>query len=465
MASLRDGSLPKRVERRVSPRMIAATQAVIVLVPGTRDPRGEIGGLSLLERLFRQLSELGSVREIVVVAPPDVALPEPSERVATPVIILRATGNDRWKMLRAVDGRLQDRFVFVAGDLLVDERILGWLVKQTFDVLFRRDADSLPEFLGSMARSSLVDSASLPASAALVSVYDFPTYWQDRRGHVPVHCLRVARSADVEEAWKLLLDHVEKRALDLPARYFDPPFEAFLVRRLCPTRVTPNQVTLATGVFGFAVTALFGFGWLRLGVLLAIFVEVLDGVDGKLARIKHMTSRAGELEHVLDFFYENSWYVALGLFLSTNGAAWALPAAASMVAFDLIDNLVNMAFGRFRGRNLAEASTFLSRFRLVSGRRNIYTWIFLPGFLAGQPAFSFAAAAAWAGMTASVHTVAALLESWRRSPQEWVAKLRIRDLPTRASPAASRRGLENIPRGARAAGAGRDADASVPQRR
>jgi phosphatidylglycerophosphate synthase len=214
--------------------------------------------------------------------------------------------------------------------------------------------------------------------------------------------------------------------------------------------VTPNQVTVATGVFGFAVAALFGFGWLRLGVLLAIFVEVLDGVDGKLARIKHMTSRAGELEHVLDFFYENSWYVALGLFLSTSGVRWALPAALSMVAFDLVDNLVNMAFSRFRGRNLAEASTFLSRFRLVSGRRNIYTWIFLPGFMAGRPELSFAAAAAWAGVTAAVHTVSALLESWK---------------PTPGSSVAPRRGPENIPRAVRAAPAGRDEGAIALQPR
>jgi phosphatidylglycerophosphate synthase len=405
---IRSSVLPQRVEPRAAPPPSAATQAVIVIAPASGDPRRQIGGLSLLERLFRQLSELGGIREIVVVASHHRALPEPSQRVATPVLVLRAWGEDHWTMLHAVDARLHDRFVIVAGDLLVDDRILAWLVGQTSDVLMRPDTSSRAEFLGSIARSSVVVPTLLRATATFVSAADFPTYWQDRRGHVPVHCLRVARAAEAEEAWKLLLDHVEKRALDLPARYFDPPFEAFLVRRLCATRVTPNQVTLATGIFGFVVAALFGFGWLRLGVLLAIFVEVLDGVDGKLARIERMTSRAGELEHVLDFFYESSWYVALGLFLSRSGVSWALQAGLAMVLFDVVDNLVNMAFQRFRGRNLAEASTFLSRFRLVSGRRNIYTWIFLPGFLAGRPALSFAAAAVWAGMTAAVHTIAAL---------------------------------------------------------
>lgn len=402
-----------RIERADSRVMGSATQAVIILSQGAGDPRREVGGLSLLERLFRQLSELGSIREIVVVAPPGLALPEPSARVAATVHILRVRPGDAWSMLRAAAARLHERFVVVAGDLLVDPRILAWLTAQASDVLVRRDADSPLEVLGSIGRWSLQRSSPDPVPAVFVSLSDFPAYWEERRGDVPVHCLRVTGEDGVEEAWRILLDHVEKRALDLPARYFDPPFEAFLVRRLCPTRVTPNQVTVATGVFGFAVAALFAFGWLRLGVLLAIFVEILDGVDGKLARIKHMTSRAGELEHVLDFFYENSWYLALGIFLSASGAAWAWPAALAMVAFDLVDNLANMAFSRFRGRNLAEANTFLSRFRLVSGRRNIYAWIFLPGFLAGVPQASFAAAAAWAGVTASVHVAAALFESWR----------------------------------------------------
>ena len=137
----------------------------------------------------------------------------------------------------------------------------------------------------------------------------------------------------------------------------------------------------------------------------AIFVEVLDGVDGKLARITRTTSKAGEYEHILDFFYENSWWLALGRFLSLHGSPSAWTAAILMVAFDLTDNIVYSIADVKWHRSVDNATPFLSRFRLIAGRRNIYTWIFLPGFFLGAPAFSFYLAVAWAGVTAAIHAV------------------------------------------------------------
>ena len=222
-------------------------------------------------------------------------------------------------------------------------------------------------------------------------------------GEVPLHLRRIASDLDVEEGWRILLDYIQRRTLELPAQYFDPFFENLIVRRLAPTAITANQVTLVTTVLGFAVAALYLTGWLRVGVLLAIFVEVLDGVDGKLARITRTTSKAGEYEHILDFFYENSWWLALGRFLSTNGSPFAWIAALIMVAFDLTDNIVYSIADVRWGRSVDNATPFLSRFRLIAGRRNIYTWIFLPGFFLGAPAFSFYLAVAWAGVTAVIH--------------------------------------------------------------
>lgn len=389
---------------------MSVTQAVIVCAADRGDPLREVGGLSLIERLLRQLSELGSVQEILIVCGPRASHARPSARVVTPVRALRVAPGDAWTMLREASGFLRERFMVIGADLLVDPRILSWLATRTADTFVGTNGGD-PELLGTIARTVPLEPRRSLSSAAVVAVTDFPTYWEQQRGDVPVHLLRVTSDRDVEDGWRILLDHVQKRTVDLPARYVDPPFENFLVRRLCRTRITPNQVTAATGVLGFGVAGLFAAGWLQLGVLLAIVVEVLDGVDGKLARIKRMTSRVGELEHVLDFFYENSWYVALGFRLSTQGHPWAWGAALAMVAFDVTDNLANIWFSRVRGRNLAEASSLLRRFRAISGRRNIYAWMFLPGFLLGTPAFSFAAAVVWAGITAVIHVASAIVES------------------------------------------------------
>ena len=162
------------------------------------------------------------------------------------------------------------------------------------------------------------------------------------------------------------------------------------MRLLAPTAISANQVTILTTLLGFVVAFLYLEGWLRIGVLLAILVEVLDGVDGKLARITRTTSKIGEQEHVLDFFYENSWYLALGLYFSRQGLPHSLLGAATMVAFDAIDNITYALLDVKWGRSLDNASPFLQRFRLIGGRRNIYTWIFLVGFFFNAAPTAFA---------------------------------------------------------------------------
>lgn len=396
----------------MAPSGLPVIQAVILCEPGRGNPLREVAGLTLLERLMRQLSELPGVDEILIVSAPALPPSTPSKWVTTPVRQVRASGGEGWSMLRTVRTRLRSHFLVVAADLVVDQRILQWLTSQSTDTLIR-PIDGPPEVLGWLRRESLDGLVRGEVSAVLVPTSAFPTRAPEQSGDVALHLLRIAGDEDARIAWRVLLDHVEKRTKDLPAVYFDPPLENALVRVLAGTRATPNHVTIVTTLIGFLVAALFSGGWLRLGVAVAIVVEVLDGVDGKLARIKRMTSRVGELEHVLDFFYENSWYLGLGVYLSRIGVEWAWGAAMLMVVCDLVDNLAYALFSLRNARRLDEASPFLRRFRLVGGRRNIYTWLFAPGFLVGAPGVSFGLGVAWAGVTATVHASAALLETWR----------------------------------------------------
>src|SRR5207247_8162366 len=86
---------------------------------------------------------------------------------------------------------------------------------------------------------------------------------------------------------------------DIPA-WFHAPIETFLVSRLCKTPITPNQLTLFCNVVAWTVTILLATGHLAWGLGLALIVGVLDGLDGKLARLKLETSKAGKLEHFFD---------------------------------------------------------------------------------------------------------------------------------------------------------------------
>ena len=400
----------------------AQIQAVLVCDPAGGNPLRVVGGITLLERLLRQLSESESVGSLLVLKPGELYLPPPSSRVGKPIAYQSASGSDAWGMLRDARVHLHTRFIAVAADLLIDQRLFAWLAAQETDVMLSSGAGIPAEFVAHLHSGSLDAASPQAAGIRVVTVGSLPAYWETMHGEVPLHLHRVASAADAERAWQILLDHVQRRTLDLPARYFDPVFENMLVRRLAPTAITANQVSAVTTVLGFVVCALYTVGWLRVGVVLAIFVEVLDGVDGKLARVTRTTSRMGEYEHVFDFFYENSWYLGLGRFLSRHGFPFAWTAALLMVAFDLTDNIVYAVMDKM-GRSLDNASPFLARFRLVAGRRNIYTWLFLLGFFLGEPAYAFYLGIAWAGITAAVHATWGIWQALR-SMRMYIARSR-----------------------------------------
>jgi CDP-L-myo-inositol myo-inositolphosphotransferase len=231
-------------------------------------------------------------------------------------------------------------------------------------------------------------------------------YSPAHRGSVPFYLHTVTTPAEAEVATWILIRTAQKRALDLPALVLNSVFENRLVFWLCNTRITPNQVTVCTALLGACIAFLFLYGWLRLGITLAYAVEVLDGVDGKLARTKLQTSRLGELEHVLDFFIEHAWYLAITSFLvtSTNDAQWWWIGGGLMVS-DFLDNLLYYAGHVWLGKQLDELGPFDRGFRLIAGRRNIYTWMWRLGFWAGLPMHVFVAALAWAIVTVGVHGV------------------------------------------------------------
>jgi len=398
-------------------------EAVVVCGSERGDPLRLVGGLTLLERLLRQLSALG-IDSITVVGGSDFQFPGGSARVTCPVRYQTSDCPDAWQMTQEARPSGADRILVVAADLLVDQRLFERLADTEVNLLISPREDGAAEILGNLDAGGLQALAAGRRAVTVRPVESFETYVRHQRGNVPVHLMRIRSAADVERGWELLFDHVEKRTKDLPATYFDPPLENFLVRVLAPTSITPNQVTVVTGLVGFFVAWLFLHGWLLTGIVLAIFVEVLDGVDGKLARIKRMTSKVGELEHVLDFFYENSWYLALGAYFASIGSTWAWAAAWAICAADVADNLSYVYYARRVGGSawrdyvpsLDDANRFLRRFRLVAGRRNIYVWLMLPGFALGAPSLLFGAAVAWALITAATHWTVGHLVSRTRGP-------------------------------------------------
>lgn len=245
-----------------------------------------------------------------------------------------------------------------------------------------------------------------------LSVDDMPPYMPSLRRHLRPYWVLVCRDADRDRARAMILDAAQKGVLDFPARYLHPPAENFLAALLSSTRVTPNHVSIATGLVGFAATGLFAAGAFAWGLVLALVTNVLDGVDGKLARITLRTSRFGDrLDHILDVAFEFSWYLALGWGLSGGDAGGApLRLAAGLIVVMVGTRAVSGIYKQLSGRQIHDHRAFDRAFRLVAARRNIYVMVLVVGLLAGHLATAFLLCFAWGLSTLLVYGVRTALE-------------------------------------------------------
>jgi phosphatidylglycerophosphate synthase len=224
-----------------------------------------------------------------------------------------------------------------------------------------------------------------------------------RRSFVPFWT-RVDGAGDRPAVARMLVEASGKGNQDLPSAWLNAPIEKAIMRRLAGTRITPNQLTVLCNVAAYAVAGLLTTGHLLAGAISAMVVGVLDGLDGRQARIQVRFTRFGRLEHVLDRAYEILWIAALAYWLSDGFAnraiGWALGVWLAAYALD------TAAYDTFKWRsgvNLDEASPLDTRIRLVAGRRNVYSCLLLAGVVAGQPLVAFHAIVAWAAATALVH--------------------------------------------------------------
>ncbi|WP_199553444.1 CDP-alcohol phosphatidyltransferase family protein [Sandaracinobacteroides hominis] len=374
-------------------------------LPGEQPPGlGIVGGITLLERQVRMALKAGA-EAVWLVAP---ALPSDlAARLAAEPACWRTS--DAGQLAERLEGEARDALLLAPG-LLIDDRLVAAVVAEpvapvllAFSAAAPGGAERLDSAnhwagiarlpasmlrdvaasLGEWELSGTLLRAAVEAGAGRIFVEDVPVYAPNRRRDVPL----IWSMPDSEEAraqgTDRLLASAQKGCLDWPARFLHPPVENLLVRLLLPTWITPNMVTVLTGVLGAVAVWLFATGQPLWALALVLIVGPLDGVDGKLARTRHEFSRWGDLEHVLDKILEYGWILALGYWLSqTQGlAAWL--AAGGIIIFALAEAISGEFFRRFTGRQLDDWGPFERGFRLIGGRRNTFFWTLLPFGLFG----------------------------------------------------------------------------------
>ena len=416
----------------------------------------ELCGISTLERLLRTLQRCGIERVTVLSSTPDPIAKEvagPSWARAQLHVTIRARPNGAATIEQIVGTwpTATPLLLIIPADSVFDPRLLRLLVSQNAPAglvdsgVRRQQLQTLIASAPDIAKGKLCGPALLKyewASArhgsleqvlrnglddhslVALDVSAQPLYYVLMRRKLRPYWFPAPTPANAKLAKRVLLDSARKGSLDIPA-IVHGPIETFLVSRLCKTSITPNQLTLFCNIVAWTVTALLATGQLAWGLGLALVVGVLDGLDGKQARVKIETTKSGELEHWFDAFFEMSWWVALAYHFQSSGQ---LPGAfyylALLLFAEAVDGILKGSVYFTTGKVIDELGSFERVVRLVGGRRNVYVWILTIGFLLGAPAKAFIVMAWLQVATAIVHLPSAI----RNFIRNWhLLSIRLRD--------------------------------------
>jgi phosphatidylglycerophosphate synthase len=398
-----------------------------ILVADAPDALTELCGVNLVERLLRILQRLGFRRAIVFSSTPEIIGAELAKRSWARGQItaqLVPTAAKPVTAHRILEQGQTARFLILPANVYCDGRLLAALSARNSPTALV-DSDP-PQFVQHLIQNpsgpaalvtrdfllacsdsaSLIEELKQRIDAREIDTVDaakVDDYIVSMRRHVRPLCFPAQRPQERRLAERIILDAAQKGTLDLPA-YVHAPIETAIVALLCKTRITPNQVTIAGFIIGCGATAAFALGRVGLGLLAALAFGIVDGLDGKLSRVKVETTERGKWEHHLDYLIENSWWTAITFHLWQSAQfPNAFYFLALLIGSHLMDEFVKRRAKMATGRLLDDVAPFDRAFRLIAARRNVYVWVLAVGFLLGAFPKSYAIICGWAAVSAAVH--------------------------------------------------------------
>jgi hypothetical protein len=392
----------------------------------------ELCGISMLERLLRTLQRCGIERATVLSSTPERIASElappswPRARLAL-TLRTRPNGELRTEQIVEIWPDAAQLLLVVHGDAVFDRRLLQSLAKQSLPAVLIDSAvpsklqplvAQAPNTLGAklcgaaLLHRDWVSSQRGPLEKAIrdgleqktiaaVDVTGQPSYSPGLRRRLRPFWFPAPSPTRVNLAERILLNSVQKGTQDFPAR-IHAPLETFLISKLCKTAITPGQLTVSWIILAFGTTILFATGHLIGGILLALIIGILDGLDGKQARIKVETSGIGKIEHRFDSFFEVAWPTALAYHFYVSGQ---LPHAffylALLIVAEVLDGIGKLGVYGPAEKLLVDPGLFDRIVRLIGGRRNIYVWVLIACVVLGAPEKALIMMAFWEVATAA----------------------------------------------------------------
>jgi phosphatidylglycerophosphate synthase len=374
--------MPAEVEAPAS-----AIAAVLVVVGAGRsgervDPGSMIGGLPLIRRIVLSARSAGYGRVLIRDDRPEIRRFLDGTRFAT------LTAGDE------AEPRSRGRVVILPANVVPQARWLRSLHETPLAAETVYGTASTAMVVETDDPGAVIAAAARGGDAESVSAELDRLFGSEKRPLDTDGCFPVVAPGDLARAETWLLRSLIKQREGFMSRHFERRISLAVTRRLAPTSITPNAMTLVSGGIGLSSAVFFlssSAGYQLTGALLFLLHSILDGCDGELARLKFAESRSGAK---LDFWGDNVVHVAIFAAIAVGwsvsaGSAWPLVPGALAAAATLATATV--MFDRTVEDRIIEGS-FSSRIvGALASRDFIYLVILAAAF--GQARWILVAAA------------------------------------------------------------------------
>lgn len=377
--------------------------------------------ITLVERMLRQLFELGTRQHVTLVLCPEMHLASwirpdfwPRYTIAFETLHTEAPFID---LVQAAPVS-SEPILLLEGDGIYDERILAMLLASSTSVCMDNPQQSRPPLAvvlqlhdrqhvktGAADWPTVLGQAVQDGWLSRLSIDDMDAYIVDLRQYATPMLLRLQHPDCIRAIENEMYDKTFKGVMDFIATYIYRIPVRGLVRLLAPTRITPNMVTTMSVLCSFAAIPLFALGWVWTAFIAAYTFVICDSLDGKLARLTIRLSKlAGQIDHGTSTPFECCYYLAWAWHFSGGELAlWPAKAALFLFVCFCLDKITTGTFNRRFHRSLFDYTPWDARFHLVAGRRTINFSIMALGYALQQPTIALTVTAVWMLITMSWH--------------------------------------------------------------
>jgi len=336
-------------------------------------------GLSSMERLRRQMREIGGVTWLgdsgALPAEGDVLLL--IGRFLFETRTLKGLMGNPGSVLVTPDGTPAAAFVAAARvEEMVDFFVSG--SKQTPDGLRKLEP-------GDIAAFDVALSSARPPLLELIT--------QQRKNEL--------ESLLYGNAYRSITDFVTKFLWPRPARK--------LVHWCAKLGLAPNMVTSIGFLLVLLACYFFLEGQYAAGLVAGWVMTLLGTVDGKLARVTVQSSRFGHwYDHLIDLLHPPFWYVFWGMSLIPPPLVFGLDLDALswlLIAAYATGHIVGVIFNQLGNSSIFAWRPFDAWFRLVTARRNTCMILLTLSVVIGRPDWGFISVVAWSALSTAVMIV------------------------------------------------------------